>query len=156
MRTLIQGNVLLVALLFLLCMLIIVPNHVCLYAQVHQQCLIEPSLILQHGHALRNVLLDIWQILTNLFVLQAALLFQSFSFSMRYQDHAYKYALKDTSPKSAQRPVFKCVLHHQCTLLTTSTTPVFLSALQVTLEISVQVPVFNNAPKQPSSSQTLQ
>lgn len=156
MRILIRGNVLLAALLFLLCMLIIVLNHVCLHAQVHQQCLIEPSLILQHDHALRNVLWDIWQILTNLFVLQAALLFLSYSFSMRYQDHVCKYALKDTSPKSAQKPVYKYVLHHQCTLLTTSTTPVFLSALQATSEISVQAPVYYNALKQPSSSQTLQ
>ena len=155
MRILIQGNVLLVARLFLLCMLIIVLNHVCLHVQV-QQCLIELSPILQQDHALRNVLWDIWQILTNLFVLQAALLFLSYSFSMRYQDHVYKYALKDTSPKSAQKPVYKYALHHQCTLLTTSTTPVFLSALQVTSEISVQAPVCYNAPKQPSSSQTLQ
>ena len=94
MRILIQGNVLLAALLFLLCMLIIVLNHVCLHVQV-QQCLIELSPILQQDHALRNVLWDIWQILTNLFVLQAALLFLSYSFSMRYQDHVYKYALKD-------------------------------------------------------------
>lgn len=99
MQILIQDNVLQAALLFLLCMLIIVLNHVCLHAQVHQQCLIEHSLILQHDHALKNVLWDIWQILTNLFVLQAALLIPLYNFLMKSQDHVYKYVLKDISHK---------------------------------------------------------
>lgn len=153
MQILIQDNVLQAALLFLLCMLIIVQNLVSISVQVHQQCLIEHSLILQHDHASRNVLSVIGQISINLFVLQAALLIPLYNFLMKSQDHVYKYVLKDISHKWALKLVYKYALHHRCTLPLTSITRVSQSALQVTSETSAQAPVSSNAPKQPSNSQ---